>query len=699
MRYTSPILTSEIRSSKFEKKKAADWERPTLASAPLFRPSVICFVTISRRGENPLKELAAHDSLCGMPKGIRSSYSTQAPEEHASSRTLVPFPPFEAHGLIGDRRTAALIAADGTVDWFCLPDYDGDIVFGALLDCLCGGFWKLGPSRKILGDQNYFAEGGVLRTVWALPQARLELNDFMPWPESARNEKRKCTRVIVRRLRVVGGSVECMLDFTPRKNFKGKTKFTRQRGTNLFHCSTGALKSFLWCSRAIHPRGGELQEKFQLSAGQEIWMAFGVGEADGQWSISKARRLLKATRQYWRTWSRKLEYHGAAKSRILRSAQTVHLLTHAPTGSIVAAPTTSMPARIGGDWNFDYRLSWVRDASLSLAVLGLLGNGEDARRYLDWLTTLSSSIAAPLQVVYGIHGKLNLSERTFPKVLGHRESPPVRIGNHAYHQRQLGSFGYLADCALIYLNHQNEWKDSYWQLLRRVADFTARAWKAPGNGIWELPVRQHYVSSKVMSWVTLDRCVKIARMLRNGFNTSHWEKVAANIHADVMRFGWSERRQSFKQRYEGENLDAAVLLIPVTDFLPARHPRVISTVDCIAEHLTIGNFVHRFVPRETPGLADLPMGEFEAAFLPCTFWLATAYAKMGRFKRAEEIIASAESVCGGTGLFAEGVDARIGSFLGNGPLLFSQVEYVRALLAIEKGTKAGGFESSRQVSR
>ncbi len=593
---------------------------------------------------------------------------------------FLPYPPIEQHGVIGDRRTAALVAADGTIDWLCLPNYDGASIFGALLDAEHGGFWRIGPATPTAGRQRYLAASNALITAWECEGGTLEVTDALLWPETSRQAVDEERRVVLRRVRCCAGAVEAAFQLVPRRDFDTAAVVTPSGDGFTLKLAEATLG--LWASGNVTAAGNAVSGTFTLTSGDEIWAVLAWQESPEAWSIERARSALDASVAYWHAWSAGLTYTGPRKERILRSALTVHLLSFAPSGSLVAAPTTSLPERIGGDRNYDYRFAWVRDASLSMASLAMLGNTQAAQAYMDWLAQLNSVTDAPLQVAYGIDGRTDLTQHERTDLAGYRGALPIRFGNHAYAQRQLDSLGYLAECALIYLQHGGTWKSEYWELIRRIADYTAANWQQPDSGIWELSPEQHYVSSKVMSWVTLERALQIAVHLGLEGETETWRSVMTEIHADVMTRGWSAELNAFRQRYEADTLDASVLLIPVMGFLPADHPRVLATVERIEAQLTIDRLVHRFDARTTPGTDDLPVGEFEGAFLPCTFWLATTYSKAGQPDKAEAILQQAEVVAGELGLFAEEIDARRKTFLGNTPLLFAQVEYVRAVMEL-----------------
>jgi GH15 family glucan-1,4-alpha-glucosidase len=604
------------------------------------------------------------------------------PADAHSADSFIPYSPIEHHGVVGDRRTAALVASDGTVDWWCLPDYDGSLIFGALLDAGRGGFWRMGPPAPVAGQQRYEPGTAVLTTRWVTESGTLLLTDAMLWPEDRRVAGDANRRVLVRTLRCARGTCDAICEMRPRASF-GAIGVPREV-TGGFVATVGDHTLGFWSSAPVAPDGAGCLASLHLEEGQAFTVVLSLEETPAIWRDVDVEAAIEQTRAVWRAWNRHLTYTGPRAERVRQSAMAVRLLGYAPTGALVAAPTTSLPERIGGDRNYDYRLAWVRDASLSLAILSLLGDTSAAQTYMDWLAGLGSVTDSPLQVVYRVDGRIDVTQHERTDIAGYRGSLPVRLGNHAFEQRQLDSLGYLNDCALVYLNQGGAWRDAYWTVVRDAADYTVANWRLPDSGIWELPVEQHYVSSKVMSWVALERVIQIARTTGREDETDRWAAEMDLIHAEVMERGWSDRLGAFTQRYDADTLDAAGLLIPLMGFLPGDHPRVISSTDRIVETLAIDGLVHRFLPSETPGHPDMPLGEFEGAFLPCTFWLAVAYARDGRVSAAEEVLRKVEESVGALGLLAEEIDARDGSYLGNTPLLFSQVEYVRAVMEVAK---------------
>ncbi|MDQ4077686.1 MAG: glycoside hydrolase family 15 protein, partial [Chloroflexota bacterium] len=570
----------------------------------------------------------------------------------------------------------------GTIGWFCLPDYDGAPLFGALLDAHKGGFWRLGPAHPTFGKQHYWKDSAVLVTRWTTPRGELELTHAMAWPEDERGRQREPRRVLLRRLRCTNGQAECRLEFWPRYDFEQPATVSGDE-TGL-SVQAGDHNLAFWTDAAFETQEHGASGAFRLKEGDECWAILTLDERPAAWSASWANQVLEQSNGYWQEWLERITYTGPRSKQVRRSALTIHLLSYAPKSSLVAAPTTSLPERIRGERNYDYRYAWVRDASLSIAILSLLGDTGSAKRYMDWLAQLGSSNEMLLQVVYRINGGTDLTQQKRWAPSGYRGSRPLHIGNHAYKQRQLDSLGYLADCMWIYLEQGGEWKDAYWRLVERIAAYTAATWQQPDHSIWELSTKAQYVSSKAMAWVTLERTVHIAEHLCQPAPVDNWRAEMERIHAEVMEQGWSEKQGAFRQRYGSEHLDAAALLIPIMGFLPPDHPRVLSTVERIAEALTIEDFVYRYHPIKAEGHPDVPLPDLEGAFLPCTFWLAAVYAMIDQPDAAEKILQAAEAVAGEVGLFAEEVDARDKQFLGNSPLLFSQAEYVRAIMELAK---------------
>ena len=336
-----------------------------------------------------------------------------------------------------------------------------------------------------------------------------------------------------------------------------------------------------------------------------------------------------------------------------------------PSGSAATAITTT------GTLGFAMR----RWRSRPLSVLGDI---ESAERYLSWLAQLASSTKMPLQVLYRVDGGTDIEQHERRQLAGYCGSRPVRFGNRAYRQRQIDCFGYLADCAVIYLLQGGRWAPEYWRLIRRIADYTVKNWRKPSNGIWERNERRHFVSSKVMSWTTLKRALEFADRTGADGSLREWRATMIEIHADVMEHGWSDRLQAFRQHYQEDTLDASTLLIPLMGFLKPTHPRVVATVQRIEQDLMIDGLVYRFHPEKT----ELPIGKFEGAFLPCCFWLAAVYALLGRCDDTEAMLSRVENLTGETQLLSEEADSASGVLLGNVPMIFSHAEYARAVLQL-----------------
>jgi GH15 family glucan-1,4-alpha-glucosidase len=610
----------------------------------------------------------------------------------------IPYPPIECLGVVGDRRTAALVAADGTVCWLCLPNYDDAPVFAALLDATKGGLWRIGPPARRFGTQSYVDGTPCLETRWEDEQGGLTLTDMMAFPGDRRGPRDESRRVLIRHVRCTRGRASVHMTLSAVGDVRTPCRPRAGRdGTVVFE---GHGRWTLWCSAPLRCQGMDVVAAIDLSAGQDMWCVFGPAEHEHAWSAAQAAAGLQSAKDYWLDWLGRLNYDGACADAVKRSAMLVHLLTFAPDGAVVASVSACLPERIGGRRNYDYRFAWIRDASLGLALLARLGRTEDAQRFMDWLSHRRSETDMPLQILYRINGGADAELVDRDDIDGYRMSRPVRFGNRAAAMRELGSYGFLIDCAFTYLRHGGRWKEEYWQLVSRLADYTAATFMRPDASIWEIETQGQYVATKVMCWLALDRAVRIAGWIdKRGPFVEDWEQVRDLIRDEVLDQGWSPGLGSFRQRYGCDTLDAALLLIPLSGLLPVDDPRVTATMDEVVDRLGVNGFLQRFVPHDVAGNEAPPLVEAEGAFLMCTFWLAQLLARRGECARAEAILRQAEASAGPLGIFSEAVDARTGSLLGNTPLLFSHVEYANALMALSEAQQRSDDGSGGATGR
>jgi GH15 family glucan-1,4-alpha-glucosidase len=600
-----------------------------------------------------------------------------------SADLMTRYLPIEKHAVIGDRRTAALVGANGTIDWLCLPNFDGEVVFGALLDAERGGRWRVGPLSSSLGSQSYLDETGVVRTTWSTVSWELELVDAMLWPDREQDDPRSQQRVVLRHLRCVRGQAPCSVELAPRHMFGTPYPLKGSAGWHAEAYSEHWLGLWMSDPSLEHQVQRSSHVSFTLHEGQDLWMILGQREEPTSWNIQRAAESLSDTIASWHKWASRHPFFGPRKEAVVRSVTTIRLLSFQPNGNQVAAPTCSLPEKIGGDRNYDYRYAWIRDSSLALAILSVMGDLEAAEKYMDWLAQLDSANEMPLQVLYRLDGSCRIEEHQVDEVEGYRGSKPVRIGNHAFEQLQLDSLGYLADCALIYLQQGGPWKPQYWQMIDAIAEFTVVNWQKKDSGIWELGQQRHYVSSKAMSWVVLERAYRITEELGTVDAPAYWRSTMQAIKEEILQRGWSDHLQAFRQHYDSDDLDASVLLLATMGFLSADDPRMVSTVAAIRKHLERDGFVWRFHPRSL-GHADMPLDGLESAFLPCTFWMASILARMGQTGEAEAILDKVDAAFGQLGIFPEEADPLTGAALGNMPLIFSHAEHLKAVMDYAK---------------
>jgi GH15 family glucan-1,4-alpha-glucosidase len=590
-------------------------------------------------------------------------------------------PALSDYGLIGDLRTAALVGLDGAIDWCCLPRFDSGSVFAAVLDPERGGTWSVRPAVEWTSTQRYLPRTNILETTFRTAGGVVVVTDFMPVDEDGRPSGPHPE--IHRQLRCTRGRVPMQITFMPRFEYGARTTRLEQLRNGLF--ATDRTDQVLTLSSA-GPFEWTVEQsaataRFTLEKGEERWVVLRYDDDDiHPVDRYESARKLDITAAFWARWAAGVRYSGPFRGMVKRSALALKLLTHAETGAIIAAPTTSLPETIGGVRNWDYRFVWLRDAAFTLAALDAVGHRREADAFMRFLKRVCRHEGGGhLQIMYGIDGRRDLVERQLDHLSGYLGSRPVRVGNGAVAQLQLDVYGEVLETADIW-RRNNEMTEGTWRVLRGLVDWVSGNWQRPDSSIWEVRGEvRHYVFSKVMSWVAMDRGVRMADELGLEGNTAEWRVQRDTLHAEILQRGWSERHQAFTQAYDDDALDAAALAIPMVRFLPWNHPRVISTVQAVARELTSadGELVYRY--RHSDGLE----GE-EGAFSICTFWLAQALTMIGERERAERVFRRMLRHANHVGLYSEEIDPLTGAFLGNFPQAFTHIALINCAAALAR---------------
>ena len=490
--------------------------------------------------------------------------------------------PIEDHGIIGNLRTAALVGADGTVDWLCLPRFDSPSVFAAILDDEKGGHFRLKPSNYARSQQLYLPDTNVLLTRFLSPEGVAEVLDLMQVLEKTSDRQR-----LVRGVRVVRGTVTMEAECRPAFDYarQGHEVHVGKKGA-VFESSGASLGLATNVPLATGP-GGAVEARFTLKEGEKAAFVLSqlAGGEDGPGEPLSAEAvfdLLWEAVEYWRSWLSACTYHGRWREMVHRSALALKLLVYEPTGALVAAPTMGLPETIGGERNWDYRYSWLRDAAFTLYALISIGFEEEAGNFMSWLEERCRQSGHNLMPLYGIDGRTDVLETELSHLSGYRGSHPVRLGNEAHTQLQLDTFGAVLDAAYLYNKHGAPLDYDVWENLHHVLDWLCGNWQEPDEGMWEVRGgRKHFVSSKVLSWVALDRAVRISRQRGLPADEGRWSEQRNTIYREVMKEGWNPQKNSFVQHYGSEALDASLLLMPLVKFLGPTDPRWLSTLDCI----------------------------------------------------------------------------------------------------------------------
>ncbi len=603
------------------------------------------------------------------------------PVAETSGRPPAPAPLISDYGVIGDMRTAALIGLDGGIDWCCLPRFDSGSVFAALLDRERGGTWAIRPRGEWTSTQRYLPRTNILETTFRTPDGVVVLTDFMPVDEDGRPSGPHPE--IHRQLRCPRGRVPMQMIFMPRFEYGARTTRLELLRAGLF--ATDRTDQVLTLSSA-RPFQWVVEQstattQFDIEKGEARWLVLRYDDDDiHPVDRYESARKLDITAAYWARWAAAVRYSGPFRGMVKRSALALKLLTHAETGAVIAAATTSLPETIGGERNWDYRFVWLRDAAFTLAALDAVGHHREADAFMRFLKRVCRHEGGGhLQTMYGIDGRRDLVERQLDHLHGYLGSRPVRVGNGAVDQVQLDVYGEVLETADIW-RRNHEMTEGTWRVLRGLVNWVSHNWHIPDSSIWEVRGEtRHYVFSKVMSWVALDRGVRMAEELELESDTTGWRAARDTLHAEIMEKGWSERHQSFVQAYGDDALDASALAIPMVRFLPWSHPRSQNTVRAIARELTSadGELVYRY--RHPDGLEGQ-----EGAFSICTFWLAQALAMIGDRDRAERVFRRMLRHANHVGLYSEEIDPLTGQFLGNFPQAFTHIALINCAAALAR---------------
>jgi GH15 family glucan-1,4-alpha-glucosidase len=588
--------------------------------------------------------------------------------------------PIEDHGVIGDLHTAALVGVDGTIDWLCLPRFDAPSVFASILDDEKGGYFKLCPLKYTRSHQLYLPDTNVLLTRFLSPEGVAEVLDFMP----IENEFEK-RHDLVRNLRVVRGRMRFEVDCRPAFDYaRKKHSITLGKTGAVFACTDMRLGLATEVSLREGP-DRNASARFTLAEGEAatfVLQQLKEGEGPGDvLSRTQFQERLQQTLDYWRRWISKSRYRGRWREMVNRSALALKLMVYEPTGALVAAPTMGLPETIGAERNWDYRYTWLRDAAFTLYALIELGFNEEAQNFMGWLEGICRNSAGRLQPLYGIDGSTDVHEEELTHLSGYRNSRPVRIGNGAYNQLQLDLYGATLDAAYLYNKYGSPLDYDVWENLRPILDWLSENWQQPDEGIWEVRGgRKPFVSSKVLSWVALDRAVRIARQRGLPAGEGRWIKQRDAIYQEIMKKGWDSERKSFVQYYGSKALDASLLLMPLVKFVGPTDPRWLATLALIRKELAYDTLVYRYKGAEA---ADDGFLSEEGSFSTCSFWLVECLTRAGRLEEARLALEKMFSYANYLGLFAEEIGPS-GEALGNFPQALTHLALISAAVNLDE---------------
>jgi GH15 family glucan-1,4-alpha-glucosidase len=598
--------------------------------------------------------------------------------------------PIADYGLLSDCNSAALVSRDGSIDWLCLPRYDSDAIFARILGD-AAGHWSIRPAGDYTVERRYVPGTLVIETTYTTETGQVRVRDAMAFApgQSGHALGFDAPHEVLRSVEGISGEVAMELELAPRPEYGLVMPLIRLEpgGARTFGSGRISVRS----AEPLEVEDGTMRAAFTVAAGDTRAFAMRWASAEDRMAPEPVSAVNVSTRidetiEAWRSWEREHDvYEGPNKERVQLSARVLKGLTYRPTGAIVAAPTASLPETVGGERNWDYRFSWIRDSSLTLEALYIGACTDEAEEFVSFMTSSAGGRAGEgsLQIMYGIGGEHDLSERELAHLPGWRGSRPVRVGNGAWNQVQLDVYGELLNAIHVYNDRLGDLHPEIRAFIADLADTAARRWQERDSGIWEMRGEPlHHLSSKVMCWTALDRAVKLSPQLGEHAKVEDWTAARDAVREAILTRGWSEKRQAFAQAFDSDELDAAVLLMPIYGFLPATDPRMRSTIEAVARELTEDGLVLRYRNQEGVN-ADGLSGE-EGTFVICSFWLVDCLAKAGEVDRAEALYDQLAGYANDLGLLAEEIDTATGEQLGNFPQAYSHIGLITAGYEIDK---------------
>ena len=597
----------------------------------------------------------------------------------------MPYKPIRDYGIIGDEHSAALVGLDGSIDWCCFPRFDSPSVFAAILDDIKGGRFRISPKARHESRQEYLHHTNILVTTFTTDTGQATVTDFMPLTESTRPGI--TPHEIHRVVQCTWGHVDLSCLFQPRFDYARAPLPWLGKSPDGVVVRAGEEVMALSTTLPLALDDGAAQATWTLRQGQEevLVLAYGAHHARPP-SQRTSHEKLRRTRSYWEMLVSNLHYSGEWKEQVARSFLTLHLLLYRPTGALIAAPTTSLPEVMGGQRNWDYRYSWLRDASFTLGILYRLGDTREAEEFVRWLLSHIRKTPGKTHILYGIDEQSALTEQTLEHLEGYMGSGPVHIGNGAWNHLQIDVFGEVLLSLSTYQRYGGNFSPEMWSLVNEFAGVVSRSWRRRDRSIWEVRGKpQHFVYSKVMCWVALDRAIRLGRATGHPESTARWQRVADTIKAEVLKEGWSERKQSFVQRYGSDTLDASSLLLLQVDFLPAEDPRIQTTIKRTLDELGDGCLLRRY---DMAGTDDGLRGE-EGAFTMLSFWLVGALLTGGQVQKGLDTFQEMLGYANHLGLFSEMIDPPSKAFLGNFPQAFSHIGLLHTARNLSRALESG----------